>query len=212
MPALEAFGYGLSQLKFFLASGRRIAAALHCIGVVVDAEAAAAVFAYTQEDAVGLYGKCNDACRTPGAAAEKQLAQYRDYLHHLTQAISGLPNFYGTAYRGVGTRVPPGCYTVGHTITWQPFTSTTQCAMCAVRFVKECNRRLQGSLFVLHVKAGKDVQALSQFPHEYEVLLGLNSVWQVLGRCETEAEKKEEVPDFGEYDLSELDVYILKQL
>lgn len=35
---------------------------------------------------MGLYGKCNDACRTPGAAAEKQLKQavlpWSCYLRH----------------------------------------------------------------------------------------------------------------------------------
>lgn len=50
-----------------------------------------------------------------------------------TQALSGLPKFVGTAYRGVRTLMPPGCYEVGQTVTWQPFTSTTRSAASGAR-------------------------------------------------------------------------------
>eukprot|EP00667_Euglena_gracilis_P006261 EG_transcript_6310 len=211
--AIGAFGHDAAKLAYVLARGQQIAVDLARVNVAVDAEEAAVVFAYTQEDpVVRLYAQCNEACRTAGPAAETRLALYRDYLHYLAQALSGLPKFVGTAYRGVRTLMPPGCYEVGQTVTWQPFTSTTRSATCTVPFLGQNGRQLDGSLFVLHVKAGRDVSDFSEYPHEREVLLGLNSVWRVTGRCSSETEKKAVVPELGGYELTHLDVYLLKQL
>eukprot|EP00667_Euglena_gracilis_P005727 EG_transcript_5769 len=212
--AIAVFGHEPAQLEHVLLRGRQIAMGLQSVyATLVDPEHAAAVFAYTQEDPVTqLYTKCNEACRSTGAAAEKRIALYRDYLYHLTQALSALPAFAGTTYRGVRAVMPPDCYAVGKTVTWQAFTSTTQAATRTVPFLVQNGKKLQGSLFVLRVKTGKDIAEFSEFQYEREVLLGLNSAFQVTGRCKTRREKKAAVPDLAGYDLQPLDVYLMKQL
>eukprot|EP00667_Euglena_gracilis_P030139 EG_transcript_41145 len=93
--------------------------------ISVDAEHAAAVFAYTQDEPVPqLYSRCNEACRKAGAMAEKRIALFQDYLYHLTHALSVLPAFAGTTYRGIRTLMPPDSYALGKTVTWQAFSST----------------------------------------------------------------------------------------
>ena len=56
------------------------------IGLATDADHAAAIYAYTEESDHNLYGKLNFACRTLGGVAERQLAVYLNYLHHLSEA------------------------------------------------------------------------------------------------------------------------------
>eukprot|EP00667_Euglena_gracilis_P004203 EG_transcript_4222 len=213
LEAVAKFGYEPPKLAFIKWRGEATAADLALLSLHVDAGDAAAVYAYTDEDPVAdLYTKCNEACRKAGATWEKRLDLYRDYLHYLTVAISNLPPFRGRAYRGVREVVPVDCYTVGKVVTWQAFTSTTQNPEFTVRFMVRSGKQLSGSLFVLHIKTGKDISLLSAIPGEEEVLIGLNSMWEVTGHCVTAADKKAAVPQLAGYDLGQLDVYVLRQL
>eukprot|EP00667_Euglena_gracilis_P021200 EG_transcript_23158 len=195
--AIQVFGHDARQLDFLFSQGKRIASELQNIHKhPVNEEHAVAVFAYTQEDPVTrLYSRCNEACRSPGKPAEERIALFRDYLHHLSQALSVLPVYAGTTYRGVDKLMPPHCYALGRTVTWQAFSSTTRSALQTVRFLDRKGRQLHGSVFVLSIWTGRDIMAFSAFPEEQEVLLGLNSAFKVTGRCRTMKEKLTAVPD-----------------
>ena len=42
-----------------------------------------------------------------GVIAEKQLAAYLDYLHHVSSAIIALPTFVGRVFRGTRRKTEP---------------------------------------------------------------------------------------------------------
>ena len=102
--------------------------------------------------------------------AERRLAVYRDYLHHLTEAISTIPAFLGVVYRGIDCKLNPASYAVGSTITWQQFSSASKKAQQARKFLQPVGASgLGGSLFVIEVKTGREIDAFSAFPEEEEV-------------------------------------------
>eukprot|EP00667_Euglena_gracilis_P001964 EG_transcript_1961 len=212
--AIKVFGHDATQLQIILCRGKQIASEVRQIDAVsVDEEHAAAVFAYTQEDPVTqLYTRCNEACRTTGAKSEKRLGLFRDYLYHLDRAISVLPAFVGITYRGVRVLMPPDCYALGKKVTWQAFSSTTRSAPRTVPFLEKDGNQLKGSVFVLRIWRGRDITDFSAFPEEQEVLLGLNSAFKVIGRCWTLKEKHTAVPALDGYDLTQLDVYLMREL
>ena len=50
------------------------------------------------------------------------------------------------------------------------------------------------------------------FPDEEEVLLKFNTFFEVMSKLESVEEKEEALPDLAGYNLSNLDVYVLKEL
>ena len=72
--------------------------------------------------------------------------------------------------------------------------------------------KLIGSMFVIESSKAKQIDLLSVFPEEQETLFGCNSHFQVLRLITAHADKKQALPDLAGYDLSNLDVYELKQL
>jgi len=176
-----------------------------------DDEHAAAIFAYTQEAAYDLYGKLNQSCRTTGVIHERRLALYLDYLHVLIEATTTLPNLAGVVYRGIDCKLNPASYVVGTTITWQQFSSTSKKQQQARKFVTCDGGRLAGSLLVLHVRTGKEIEIFSEFPEEEEVLLGANSFFRVESKLEGADEKRALLADLAAYDMTDLDVYVMRQ-
>jgi hypothetical protein len=73
-------------------------------------------------------------------------------------------------------------------------------------------RKLQGSLFVIDSISGKDIRHFSAFPNEEEVLFAPNSQFRVESRIASEADKKAALEQLAAYDMTELDVYVLKQI
>jgi hypothetical protein len=93
-----------------------------------------------------------------GGMAEKKLAAYRDYLHHVSSAMGSLPTFVGRVNRGaprnrttstcpplrprpppppagINVKLSPGVYAVGKTITWQQLSSASKKQLEAINFV-----------------------------------------------------------------------------
>ena len=60
--------------------------------------------------------------------------------------------------------------------------------------------------------ASKDIRHFSAIPAEEEVLFPPNSQFKVQNLLANEQEKKAVLNQLGAYDMSDLDVYVLKQL
>ena len=107
----------------------------------------------------------------------------------------------------------PSIYAPGKTFTWQAFSSSTKKQTATLDFVNMLpGRKLQGSLFVIHSTTAKDIRHFSAIPSEEEVLFPPNSQFKVQKVLTSEPEKKALLGELGAYDLTELDVCVLKQL
>ena len=207
--AIKVFGHSDKDLDELAEKGSSLAEELKQFKVNISAEHTTAVYAYTEEKPTNLYGKLNLACRTPGE--DQKLVVYRDYLHYLIEAVAAVPNFCGTVYRGMDTQPCPEFYAPGKTITWQQFSSASKQQQQACKFVKEVDpKQLYGSMFVIHVKTGKQVELLSQFPEEEEVLLKPNSFFKTSNMVSND-EKVQLLSDLSAYDMTHLHVYQLTE-
>ena len=210
--SIRAFGHNDSDVSRMVEKGKHIQWELEQDGTVFDAEHAAALYSYTEEEPTDLYGKLNKACRTPGGQAEKKLKRYRDFLYHMGKASDNLPAFIGEAYRGLNAKLNASSYAVGSTVTWQQFSSASQKQHVVRRFTREEGNSLIGTFFVIQCKTAKGIEEFSAYPEEEEVLLKYNTFFKVTRKAESEGEKKALLSDLAAYDLSNLDVYQLKEL
>ncbi|CAE7256372.1 HERC2 [Symbiodinium natans] len=211
--SIQTLGYSPLQCGSVMQRASAIAEELREMGMgYMSMEHSAAVLAYTQEEDPCLYMKLNASMRSQDPQDERRLKVYLDYIYHLTEALALLPAYAGAAYRGTSIFFKSGLYEVGKKITWQAFTSTTRDQLAAISFLQCESRKLSGTLFVLEVKSGRRVEAISEFVEEKEVLVSYNSFWEVTKIVTSPAEKAELCDDLSAYNLSDLDVYCLKQL
>jgi len=209
--SLLAMSLTEEEVKHVMLEGARRQKEAKEFEISVSADSAAAVYAYTMEWP-DVYTKLNSACRKKGRRAKLQLDRYRDYLYHLQSASSTMPNFVGRTYRGISVRLAPNKYPIGEVITWHQMSSTTGKMTATLPFLgKTANGGLQGTIFVIDVKAGKDIEIFSAFPSEDEVLMALNSFFLVESKINSD-KKKEVLGDLSAYNMEQLDVYILKQI
>jgi len=180
-------------------------------GQQVDGDYAMAIYAYTQETEEQLYIKLNKACRTPTNTEEKKLAVYRDYLYHIDQAMGTLVNYQGFVYRGVRSKISADVYKVGSKITWTQLSSCSKSPLVATKFLGN-QYKLEGTLFKIYTKTGKEIADYSEFQDEDEVLLAFNKFFTVLERVNKTPKKKKALKELSSYDLSHLDVYVLQQI
>ncbi|CAE7816569.1 HERC2 [Symbiodinium microadriaticum] len=191
LTSIQVFGLDDSDCQLVMTSAKTLAEELAALNITsLKDKHAAAVFAYTQENEKRLYSKLNTAMRAATLSAEKKLEAYRDYIYHLCQALPMLPGYVGKAFRGVNRLLPPELYAVGKTITWQPFTSTTRKQSQALNFLGQDGKKLHGLFLVLDVSAGRNVEDVSAFPDEAEILILPNSHWKVTKQAESIEEKK----------------------
>ena len=73
-------------------------------------------------------------------------------------------------------------------------------------------RKLSGSIFVIHSITAKDIRHFSAFPSEEEVLFPSNSQFKVERVVTSVPDKAALLTDLTAYDLSDLDVYVIKQV
>jgi hypothetical protein len=179
---------------------------------------AAVLFAYTEE--TPLYGTLNRAMRTPSTPTDPtdaELRRYADYIVHLQGALSTLPTHVSSAqgmvYRGIRALLRPTLYAPGMRVTWQAFASSTKQMLNTLIFVDRLpGRRLAGSIFIIESITAKDIRHYSAIPSEEEVLFPPNSQFLVQKTLQTEQEKLNMLADLAAYDMSDLDVYVLKQV
>jgi hypothetical protein len=178
-------------------------------------EQAAVLYAYTEE--TNLYHDLNIAMRTPGLLAESNLKRYAPFIKHMQNALNGgLPNhnsyYSGNVFRGIKIRLQAENYKEGEVVTWQAFSSSTMEQKIAMSFVNCLNGKLQGSMFIIDSMTAKKISSYSRYESEAEVLFPPNSQFVVERQVTSEQEKHailDELPRM--YDMSELDVYVLKQ-
>ena len=95
-------------------------------------------------------------------------------------------------------------------MTWQ---STSKVQHQARKFLAGGGANpLRGTMFVIEVKTGKEIDAFSAFPEEAEVLLKFNTFFKVVAKLQTEAEKQSRLGDLAAYNMAALDVYVMKQI
>jgi hypothetical protein len=210
--AITAFGHEDKDVARVTNKGQCIAKELRLDGHAFDEEHAASIYGYTEEEPTDLYGKLNRACRTPGEQAEKKLNRYRDYLYHMGRACDNLPPHIGKAYRGMNATLNSTSYKVGCTITWQQFSSASKKQHVARTFTKQQGLKLIGTFFVIECKTAKAIEEFSAYPEEEEVLLKYNTFFKVVRKAGSGADKRQLLDDLSAYDLSLLDVYILKEI
>ena len=119
----------------------------------------------------------------------------------------------GKVYRGIKVLLNPDVYATDRRITWQAFSSSTKKQTATLDFVNNLpGRKLQGSLFVIDSITAKDIRHFSAIPSEEEVLFPPNSQFKVAKVVASEQEKKALLNELGAYDMTDLDVYVLKQM
>jgi len=179
------------------------------VGMTLPSTHVLTIQAYTEESP--LYTELNATCRAATHTAEQKLRLYRDYLYHMEQALSNLPSHIGLAYRGIRVKLAPTTYVPGTTITWQPLSSASKSQTVPLQFVITDGSRLSGTYFVIESNGAKEIQELSTFPDEEEVVFRLNAVFTVTAKLTVAADKAAALPGLGSYDLTDLDVYRLTQ-
>jgi hypothetical protein len=213
--AIARFGHSASHVAQIMDAGRAKASTSP---TPLAPAHAAALYAYTEE--TPLYGMLNYTMRTPHTSStptDTELKRYADYLTHTTRnALGSLPThvseMQGKVYRGIKALVNPDVYAPGKRITWQAFSSSTTKQMATLGFVNISGRKLEGSLFVIDSITAKDIRHFSAIPSEEEVLFPPNSQFKVEKVVTSEQEKKALLDQLIAYNMTDLDVYVLKQM
>jgi len=210
--SLKLFGLSSKDVERVVDRGNRLSEEMKMMYVALSPAFASAIYAYTIEDDNNVYGKLNLACRKTGRAAERRRKPYLNYLYYLNKGTGIMPTFIGRTYRGVKQRFPPNYYPVGGKITWHQLSSSSKSALVTLNFLeRNSNGELMGSLFILDVDSGHEIELLSQIPDEEEVLLQVNSFFCVEKKI-TGERRCEELPDLAAYNLENVDIYVMKQL
>ena len=213
--SIAMFGHSPAHVADIVEAGRRKAA----MSPFPLAEAhAAALYAYTEE--TPLYKNLNYTMRTPhtqSTPTDTQLRFFADYIVHLMSAQSSLPTHVseqqGAIYRGIRVLLNPSLYSPGKHFTWQAFSSATKKQVATLDFVQVLpGRLLLGALFVIHSITAKDICNFSAFPSEEEVLFPPNSQFKVVSVVTSASEKAALLSELTAYDLTDLQVYVIKQV
>ena len=213
--AIAQFGHSASHVTQIMDVGRAKASTSP---TPLASTQAAALFAYTEE--TPLYGTLNYTMRTPHSSStptDTELKRYADYIVHTIGSLSNLPahvsELQGKLYRGIKALLNPDIYAPGKRITWQAFSSSTKKQMSTLDFVNVLpGRKLSGSLFVIDSITAKDIRHFSAIPSEEEVLFPPNSQFKVEKVVSNGLEKRVLLNHLGAYDMTDLDVYVLKQI
>ena len=213
--AIARFGHSASHVGQIMDAGRAKASTSPA---PLASTHAAALYAYTEESP--LYGTLNFTMRTPHTPTtptDTELKRYGDYIVHTERALSSLPThvseILGNVFRGIKVLLSPDIYAPGKRITWQAFSSSTKKQTATLDFVNVLpGRKLSGSLFVIDSITAKDIRHFSAIPGEEEVLFPPNSQFKVEKVVTSEQEKKALLNQLGAYDMTDLDVYVLKQI
>jgi len=213
--AIARFGHSASHIEQIMAAGRAKASTSQA---PLAPAHAAALYAYTEE--TPLYGTLNYTMRTPHTSStptDTELKRYADFLVHTEKALGSLPTHVseleGKVYRGIKVLLNHDIYAPGKRITWQAFSSSTKKQTATLNFVNLLpGRKLSGSIFVIDSITAKDIRHFSAIPSEEEVLFPPNSQFKVEKVVTSEKEKKALLDQLSAYDMTDLDVYVLKQI
>jgi len=160
-----------------------------------------------------FYPVLNSTMRSTGGTAEAKLKAFMTYIYFLNSALDPLHAHIGKVFRGINVLVPEAAYPLGQVITWQPFSSSTKSIFVTMQFMKgAATGRPFGTLFVIESISGKEIEDLSIYPDEAEVLFKMNSFFRVEAILTAAGEKAAALPELSKYDLRDLAVIRLQQV
>jgi hypothetical protein len=102
------------------------------------------------------------------------------YINNLDKSLEDLPNYVGKVFRGIaddGTYSEILKSSIGDEITWNTYTSSSRSKMIANNFSIESKKKK--IIFEINSKTGKDIQQLSNFQSEEEVLFVKDTKFRV---------------------------------
>ena len=166
------------------------------------------ILVYTSE--TPAYGLLVRTMRTPGTG--KSLAKFSTYIRGLSNAVKVMPVFKGIVFRGLNVILPEASYRPGTQVCWQSFASASKDILQALTFLNQNDSRLSGTLVIIKSRQGRELELISQFPYEQEVLFVENTFFMVDKWFKTDVEKRVALPDLAAYDVSSLAVLGLKEV
>jgi hypothetical protein len=149
----------------------------------LTADMSAAIMIYTMgssSDDKSLYHVLNSILRSDEPNRSDQLKSWFLYLKLFITALSHLPSYRGTIYRGVKNNLSD-FYTINKTFVWWGFSSCTK-SINVLQSNLFLGNKGAGTLFIIDCFSGKDIGQHSHYPKEDEVLLVAARQFEVVGR------------------------------
>jgi len=140
-------------------------------GTKLTPDEMSALFLYTTQSP--LYRKLNATLRDP---KRKKAEPYFGYLRLMFEALSKLPSFSGSLYRGVGLDLRKQ-YPKGGTVTWWGVSSCTPKLSVAKGFLGSSGKRM---LFEVEASRAVSIKDFSAYQKEEEYLLAPGTQLQVV--------------------------------
>ena len=139
-------------------------------GLTVDLSAA--IMLYTMgknSENLPLYYILNSILRSKESDRSEQLKPWFHYLKLFITALSHLPSYRGTVYRGVKCDMSD-YYTIDKKFVWWGFSSCTK-SLGVLQSELFLGQQGIGTLFIVECFSGKEIRYYSQYEKEDEVLL-----------------------------------------
>jgi hypothetical protein len=149
----------------------------------------AAIMLYTMgkaSDNQPLYYVLNSILRSNQSDRSEKLEPWFLYLKLFITALSYLPSYRGTVYRGVKCDMSD-YYTIGKTFVWWGFSSCTK-SLGVLQSELFLGQQGVGTLFIIECFSGKEIRYYSQYEKEDEVLLVAARQFIVVDRLNPKSE------------------------
>ena len=114
--------------------------------------------------------------------------------------------------RGLDVILAESSYQPGKPVCWQCFSSSTKDLLQTLNFLNRIGNQLSGTLVLINSRRGRELELISQYPHELEVLFIENTFFQTMRWIKNDADKRAALPGFASYDLSNLAVLELTEM
>lgn len=145
-------------------------------------DAAASIMLYTMGKSTSdqaLYHVLNSILRSNQPDRSDRLKPWFLYLKLFITALSYIPSYCGTIYRGVKLDLSD-YYTIGKEFVWWGFSSCTK-SLSVLQSELFLGKEGVGTLFVIECFSGKEIHDYSYFAKEDEVLLVAARQFRVIG-------------------------------
>eukprot|EP00930_Biecheleria_cincta_P084481 TRINITY_DN73944_c0_g1_i1.p1 TRINITY_DN73944_c0_g1~~TRINITY_DN73944_c0_g1_i1.p1 ORF type:complete len:617 (+),score=111.11 TRINITY_DN73944_c0_g1_i1:242-1852(+) len=176
--------------------------------IQMDQEEVSHILTYTHE--TPAYTRLNHNMRSSGT--EKVLAKLSTYISRFSGAARALPPFRGKVFRGLSTILNASAYPPEGEVCWQAYSSATKDIHQTLRFLVKDGHRLSGTIVIIDSQTGHQLELISQYPHEEEVLFLENTFFKVLGWHADEEQKRAALPQLAGYDIKHVAVLELKEM
>lgn len=206
--SMDLMGMDAKQKASIFADAPTKLPILQLENIKADVDEVCHILAFTHD--TPAYAMLNRTMRTPGTG--KSLAKLNTFIRGLSNAAKVLPLFKGRVFRGLDVILPETSYREGEPVCWQSFSSATKDIFQTLTFLVMDGNRLSGTLAMINSRNGRQLELISQFPHEQEVLFIENTFFTVVRWLRTNADKCAALPSFAKYDISSLAVLELTEI